>query len=87
MNEYVAIIGGVVVIAGCIVGVYAKMNGKHSRIYERIDERMGCVSRDFRTKDVCDEKHVNVSAQLEVIKSDVDEIKSDVKKLVGSGGG
>ena len=86
LNPEWAMATGVIVIAGFSIGTYVRVGkvekdseGKRSRIYERLDEVKEINKAEFVSQPVCDVKYQGVIKLL-------DEIKSDVKKILTNGG-
>jgi len=100
-GQTVGIIAGVVTVAGFGMTWLWKIskNGQEERakivkdnseqrgaLYKRLDGERDGNRETYRSKDVCDERHKALQAQLEVMSHGITGIGSDVKALLRKNG-
>lgn len=78
-GEYIAISSLGLAMIGLVYKIYRDDGTKRKRIYERLDEVKKATEEKFVSKEVC-------GIHTEQIKSDVSEIKMDVKSLLRKNG-
>ncbi len=91
MNGAIIGIGGsvlTVMISTLILTFKISRNAdeKLERNYKRLDEIKEQNKLDYQSKEVCNVLHKSTDDKLETLKTDIAEIKGDIKTLVGRDG-
>ena len=76
---------GLLALMGFVFKNNKDNDSKVSRLFSRLDEVKQNTEDKFTRKDMCELQHKQVNDNFDRVKADLNEIKSDVKRILNNG--